>query len=453
MLWLLALGPLSFFLPLALALLRFPCAQLVTERLDPLVTPGKVSPHLHQIVGGVRSIPYVVHRFVLIKFSGFNRSECVREVFLASVMVVWSQLTATAPASTSLWIQASISRKRRRALPVDSKKTNLIIGPRFYTSSTQTALISGYVPPFSDLNKAFLRNEQVPQIANGGTGNSNGGMTVYYIQPAAGVPFVSFRKGFRMITGDPMVRSDAHVIPNSVQSYALSFRCYDGVPGSDWAYAPGVGPFESVGLPKTMCPGGIRTNIFFPTCWDGISLDTPDHHSHVRYLDGQVNPRAGIFYQNGTCPSTHPVRIPLIFLETIWNTRPFLNDWPTDGSQPLVYSMGDPTGFGQHADYVFGWEDDSLDRAMAHCNDRGDFPADCKELTILTDEEINTCTQPAVIDEVTEGTYLPALPGCNPIQEGPGTATMISSCTAVSTTGKFAPSSAASPATPTEAAS
>lgn len=98
------------------------------------------------------------------------------------------------------------------------------------------------------------------------------------------------------------------------------------------------------------------------SCWDGVSLDTPDHHvsvpstptsqnaliltiwlqSHVRYLQGTVNPRAGIFYQNGNCPSTHPIRIPLIFLETIWDTKPFLNDWPTDGSQPLVYSMGDP---------------------------------------------------------------------------------------------------------------
>jgi len=35
------------------ALLRFPCAQLVIDRLDPLVTPGQApSPHLHQILGG-----------------------------------------------------------------------------------------------------------------------------------------------------------------------------------------------------------------------------------------------------------------------------------------------------------------------------------------------------------------------------------------------------------------
>lgn len=36
------------------ALLRFPCAQLVIDRLDLLVTPGQApSPHLHQILGGV----------------------------------------------------------------------------------------------------------------------------------------------------------------------------------------------------------------------------------------------------------------------------------------------------------------------------------------------------------------------------------------------------------------
>jgi hypothetical protein len=36
------------------ALLRFGCARLTIQRLDPLVTPGQnPSPHLHQIIGGV----------------------------------------------------------------------------------------------------------------------------------------------------------------------------------------------------------------------------------------------------------------------------------------------------------------------------------------------------------------------------------------------------------------
>lgn len=37
-------------------LLRFGCAQLTVQRLDPLVNPGaNPSPHLHQIIGGVRN--------------------------------------------------------------------------------------------------------------------------------------------------------------------------------------------------------------------------------------------------------------------------------------------------------------------------------------------------------------------------------------------------------------
>jgi hypothetical protein len=53
----------SAFLSLALAvpssaLVRFHCAQLVTERLDPLVQPGiNPSTHVHQIVGGVSTFP------------------------------------------------------------------------------------------------------------------------------------------------------------------------------------------------------------------------------------------------------------------------------------------------------------------------------------------------------------------------------------------------------------
>lgn len=365
----------SALLSFAHGLLRFPCSQLVTQRFDPLVTPGIVSPHLHQIVGG----------------NAFN-----------------------------ITMDPSI----------DISKTATCTSCRFKEDKSNywTAVLY-----FKHTNGSFIR---VPQIANGGTGRSNGGMTVYYVQPPADVkPFVSFRPGFRMIVGNPTLRNDHHIDAKSPASYALTFRCYDGVFGSDWQWAPGVGPFESVGMPKQKCPGGIRTNIFFPTCWDGVTLDPPDHHSHVAFLQAEVNPRSGIFYQNGTCPPTHPVRIPLVFLETMWDTKPFLDIWPTDGSQPLVFSMGDPTGFGQHADYVFGWEDNSLDRAMAHCNDRGDFPADCKELTVLTDEEINSCTQPVQIDEVTEGQYLDALPGCNPLQNGPAPATPVLECKAVSTTG------------------
>lgn len=60
------------------------------------------------------------------------------------------------------------------------------------------------------------------------------------------------------------------------------------------------------------------------------------------------------------------MRLPQILLETVWDTKQFNNkaDWPADGSQPFMWSSGDKTGFATHADYVFGWKDDSLQKAM-----------------------------------------------------------------------------------------
>ena len=53
-------------------------------------------------------------------------------------------------------------------------------------------------------------------------------------------------------------------------------------------------------------------------------------------------------------------------LEVVWDTTPFNNkaDWPADGSQPFYLSQGDNTGLGQHADYVFGWQNTVLQKAM-----------------------------------------------------------------------------------------
>lgn len=108
---------------------------------------------------------------------------------------------------------------------------------------------------------------------------------------------------------------------------------------------------------------------------------------------------------NTTCPESHPIRFPTLFYEVTWDTREF-NDpalWPSDGSQPFTLSMGDPTGYGHHGDYIFGWEGDSLQRAMDNCLDYGGRPEGCKELTMQPDEEMNSCKAPTKVDEQVEG--------------------------------------------------
>jgi hypothetical protein len=56
--------------------------------------------------------------------------------------------------------------------------------------------------------------------------------------------------------------------------------------------------------------------------------------------------------------------------ELMWDVSKFADKslWPTDGSDPFVYSMN-IGGAAAHADYVFGWEGDSLQKAMDNgCN-------------------------------------------------------------------------------------
>jgi hypothetical protein len=80
------------------------------------------------------------------------------------------------------------------------------------------------------------------------------------------------------------------------------------------------------------------SNARFPTYWNGVSLDNADHMSHVAY------PSSDNFEFGNPCPSTHPIHISQFFYETIWDTTKFNDESlnPVDGTQPFVWSDGDP---------------------------------------------------------------------------------------------------------------
>ncbi len=128
------------------------------------------------------------------------------------------------------------------------------------------------------------------------------------------------------MTGDPLLRSKAGT------TRGICHRCNGNGAGG----AP-CDSKDSSELPTKVCPGGIRASIIFPSCWDGKSLDSPDHKSHVAY-----SPSKNVLASDA-CPGTHPVRIPQLMYEIQWDTKQF-NDpkYFEGGKQPFVYSFGDP---------------------------------------------------------------------------------------------------------------
>ena len=178
----------------------------------------------------------------------------------------------------------------------------------------------------------------------------------------------AFPAGFRMIAGDMTRRTPYNDIDPSFVPY-VSYVCMD---------FDGVSQYITA-FPNKTCPSGLRAQLNFPACWDGVNLDSPTHNTHVAYSTGDN------FDQNA-CPSTHPVRLPEIFAEVSWQVA----DFPyTAGPWPFVWSFNDTTGYGYHGDFVNGWDVAAFQAALdQNCTSLDD----CDAFHIRDSTEAATCT-------------------------------------------------------------
>ena len=161
-------------------------------------------------------------------------------------------------------------------------------------------------------------------------------------------------------------------------------------------------------LPTQQCLT-IRAETFFPSCWDGVNLDSADHKSHMAF------PAIGD-YNTGVCPQSHPKAILSVFYEFFYDTDQIQN------FNKYVYAMGDPTGYGLHGDYIQGWTDQTrLSNAMATCQGNGlsvDSPG-CS-LNVGSDgtpghsHNANPVVTPQY-ENVGQNGPIAALPGNNPV--------------------------------------
>jgi hypothetical protein len=171
-----------------------------------------------------------------------------------------------------------------------------------------------------------------PTLYRGTTPVLPEGATIYY-RRATLAEVRPFPDNLRMIAGDAMATT-----PQGARVTFWNCGALAGVPPSST-------------IPD--CPAGarsfLRLHIRFPSCWDGMSLDSADHRSHMAYA------------VRGSCPSTHPVPVPAI--ELIYRYRSAAG---TPGvQQQLALSSGGQLS--AHGDFFNAWRPGALERLVDRC--------------------------------------------------------------------------------------
>lgn len=152
------------------------------------------------------------------------------------------------------------------------------------------------------------------------------------------IPVVTkaFPEGFKMIASSPseLIGRDTGCDPNSYGE-PLDEECND----------PATSPFF-----PTEATEELERFLIYPSCWNGVDLDTDDHRSHMAYpttfkLD--VEPES--------CPPGFPIKLPIVrFVIRILDYVPGSYIF-SDGTQHL------------HGDFFSGWDPTELQRIMDNC--------------------------------------------------------------------------------------
>ncbi|OCF41274.1 hypothetical protein I317_04932 [Kwoniella heveanensis CBS 569] len=209
-------------------------------------------------------------------------------------------------------------------------------------------------------------------------------------------PVTPFPKGLRILTGNPNNKS-----PTNVAQFTCQVK-------SDFTNSLLANNFNFA----RDCPWGMKTELFFPPCWDGVNLYKTDG-SHMSYPDNGV--------RSGACPWSHPVRLPAIQLEYTWATSNYNPGQALAGN--LAWANGDTTGYGVHGDFVEGWDQAALGAALndSRCVNLGYSIAmtNCPAFDQYMDDNAakNCQFERGQLTETfgnADNVPIPRLPGCNP---------------------------------------
>jgi hypothetical protein len=192
---------------------------------------------------------------------------------------------------------------------------------------------------------------------NGGTINRSAYWVPSMIDTGTRAPVQPLHAMFYYKTGYNGIK------PHEVQPFPEGLRMIAGSPKNTTTKGPfqykciGKGAEHLVGKSIQNCPAGTQlwAVVFFPQCWDGVNLDSPDHKSHMSYT------------VNRACPATHPVPLPEITFNVVYAVK--------EANAPLRWRLSSdsydrslPAGYSAHGDWFNGWQKDIMRTFVQKCN-------------------------------------------------------------------------------------
>jgi hypothetical protein len=104
----------------------------------------------------------------------------------------------------------------------------------------------------------------------------------------------------------------------------------------------------SSGIPRCQANTTLQLHVNFPDCWNGTTLDSTNHKSHMAYSVA------------GRCPRSHPVAVPA--LSIVYNYPGIAST-----NAAMLSSGGQHSG---HADFINTWRQATLAKLVADCLNR-----------------------------------------------------------------------------------
>lgn len=225
-------------------------------------------------------------------------------------------------------------------------------------------------------------------------------MTVYYLgRGDNSTEIVPFPPGFRMVSGDTGLRAFSQTpktyLDTRPVAERVSFACLDHAPKA-----------ETYTMSDTSCANGLRAQIQFQSCWDGVNLYKADN-SHVAYMSG---------IDNGRCPPTHPKPLIHLFFEVLYGVA----EIQQSAGGKFVFSNGDGSGAGFHGDFLNAWDGDVLGAAIKECvNEPGDLIDSCRPLQPShVKDTAGHCPLAKPLSQEPIRGMIEKLPGCAKVSEG-----------------------------------